>query len=191
MASGLVERSPLEFDYVGQQPRGGTSRPSPPPKTFLVKIVEKPDYTHRTHIRESLIYGRWPEREDVYHLFSDHALSKNLLSQAVPPGMAHAGLVDWESFDQLDDEEKLSASLTSKTDFVRARERRRKSESKLYSLVQAYNARLAGSEQAQEGGGLLRAAEPMDDAADLQDNPLARVNSTEEESLKPAVRDAS
>ncbi|KAK3309068.1 uncharacterized protein B0T15DRAFT_128663 [Chaetomium strumarium] len=150
-AADIVARSPLEFDYVDQQHDGKgtanspTSGPSHPQKTFYVQIKETLLYQHRTHIRENPIYGRWPAPND--NLLLEHSMTKAALSQAVPQGMAHAGLVDWATCGQLDAQE----TLTSKADHIAARRRRRMNESKFESLVGAYNARHAASGRLKEG----------------------------------------
>jgi hypothetical protein len=140
----MVARSPLEFDYVGQQHDGNgtgnspTTGPShPQTKTFYVQIKATLLYQHKTHIRENPIYGRWPAPNG--NLLLEHSMTKAALSQAVPQGMAHAGLVDWATCGQLDAQE----TLPSKVDHIAARRRRRMNESKFESLVEAYNARHA------------------------------------------------
>lgn len=141
--STLVEKSPLEFDYVAQQPQQGPNvkdQPAAPPKTFRVRLSQNPEYKHRTHIRESQLYGRWPKNDD--NLFAEDSMQKSFLSRVVPQGMAHAGLIDWESCGQLDDQESISTWLNAKADYVEARRRRRAAEGPpAYSLVQAYNAK--------------------------------------------------
>ncbi|KAK4236427.1 hypothetical protein C8A03DRAFT_35672 [Achaetomium macrosporum] len=153
-AADIVARSPLQFDYVSQQHDGRgaanspMSRPShPQKKTFYVQIKETYIYQHKTHIRENPIHGRWPAPNDS--LLLENSMTKAALSQAVPHGMAHAGLVDWATCGQLDGQE----TLTSKEDHIAARRRRRMNESKFGSLVEAYNARHASGRQREGGHG--------------------------------------
>ncbi|KAK4243950.1 hypothetical protein C7999DRAFT_17744 [Corynascus novoguineensis] len=149
MALNLIAKSPLEFEYAAR--RSATRLVTPnttttEPKTFLVKIVENPDYKHRTHIRESLTYGRWPEHEQQRkqrdagaQLFVEDSLPRASLSAICPPGIASAGLADWESAGQLGEDEGLATWLSGKADFVQARQMKKARNATAFeSLVEAY-----------------------------------------------------
>lgn len=143
MAHSLIERSPLQFDYVPQQGRGNgaadsTANPASANKTFLVKIIEKSEYKHKTHIKESLTYGRWPEHDT---LFLEDSLPKGALRQACPRDMAYNGMTDWESCGQLDEGDALSTWLSQKGDFVQARHARKQRQSAFESLLEIHNAK--------------------------------------------------
>jgi hypothetical protein len=149
MARGLIERSPLQFDYVPQQSRGHSVADNPATaanKTFLVKIIEKSEYRHKTHIKESLTYGRWPEHDT---LFLEDSLPKGALRQACPRDMAYNGMTDWESCGQLDEGDSLSTWLSQKGDFVQARHARKQRQSAFESLLGIYSAK--HGDKAREG----------------------------------------
>jgi hypothetical protein len=151
MARGLIARSPLQFDYVPQQSRGNGAADSSTTaasanKTFLVKIIEKSEYRHKTHIKESLTYGRWPEHDT---LFLEDSLPKGALRQACPRDMAYNGMTDWESCGQLDEGDSLSTWLSQKGDFVQARHARKQRQSAFESLLGIYSAK--HGDKAREG----------------------------------------
>lgn len=142
MAVNLVAKSPLEFEYAARQSAGTAHEP----KTFLVKIVENPEYKHRTHIRESLTYGRWPEHEQQRklrgadaQLFAMDSMPRAALSAVCPRGIASAGLADWESAGQLAEDDGMATWLSGKVDFVQARQMKRARNATAFeSLVEAY-----------------------------------------------------
>ncbi|KAK3301306.1 uncharacterized protein B0H64DRAFT_370445 [Chaetomium fimeti] len=141
MAHSLIAKSPLQFDVAAPQNHHTTpitttptsTPPSPQTKTFLVKIASKPDHNHKTHIREALTYGRWPEQGQAHAqaLFLSDSLPRAALADTVPAGLARAGLADWESAGQLaagggDGEDGGVATwLVGGADFVAARRARR------------------------------------------------------------------
>ncbi|KAK4149236.1 hypothetical protein C8A00DRAFT_38173 [Chaetomidium leptoderma] len=153
IAAGLVERSPLQFDFAAQRGRGGAATDSATSanKTFLVKIVEKSDYKHKTHIRESPLYGRWPQPQHNNSLFQEDSVAKAALRRACPQGMDWYGLVDWESCGQADVDGGLATRLNSKTDYVQSRRTRQNSKGKFESLMEAYEAK-HGKREGREGG---------------------------------------
>ncbi|KAL2257435.1 hypothetical protein VTK26DRAFT_176 [Humicola hyalothermophila] len=142
--AGLVEKSPLQFDYVPEHGHqagaaaGTTPDSTTSTKTFTVTIQEQPNHMHRTRIRESLLYGRWPEQDK---LLSQNSLSIAALRWSVPRDLAWAGLVDWESHGQLDGPGALGAWLDSDQDYVQARTIRQKNKVGFDSLVEAFNSR--------------------------------------------------
>ncbi|KAL2157392.1 hypothetical protein VTH06DRAFT_6211 [Thermothelomyces fergusii] len=145
MALTLVIKSPLEFEYAARQPAGKTAEP----KTFLVKIVENPEYKHHTHIREAFTYGRWPEHEQQRkqqdadaQLFAMDSMPRAALAAVCPPGIASAGLADWESAGQRAEDDGLATWLSGKIDFVQARlMKRARNATAFESLVEAYERR--------------------------------------------------
>ncbi|KAL2173205.1 uncharacterized protein P884DRAFT_252365 [Thermothelomyces heterothallicus CBS 202.75] len=151
MALNLVAKSPLEFEYAARQSASTrtAAATTPEPKTFLVKIVENPAYKHRTHIRESLTYGRWPEHEQQRkqrdadaQLFAMDSMPRAALGAVCPPGIASAGLADWESAGQLAEDDGLATWLSGKVDFVQARQMKRARNATAFeSLVEAYERR--------------------------------------------------
>ncbi|KAK4038030.1 hypothetical protein C8A01DRAFT_17845 [Parachaetomium inaequale] len=172
MALSLVAKSPLQFDYAARQ--GRSNRTTTAPKTFLVKITEKPDYSHKTRIREALIYGRWPSPgpepepqpefgqqqqqqqqqqygdRDPAALFREDSLPRAALRAACPRDMAWAGLTDWESAGQLDGDG--GAGLSHKGDYAQARLMKRgRNDSWFESLAEVYLARHE-REESREGG---------------------------------------
>ncbi|KAK4121026.1 hypothetical protein N657DRAFT_636078 [Parathielavia appendiculata] len=156
-ARRLIEQSPFVFDYRTQQQSGKTSsslsaadnkplttNATNPPngatsvRTFLVKVTEKFDYKHKTRIRSSILYGHWPQHDDI---FQADSVAKAVLRRSVPEGLDLDGLADWESFGQADeDESNLAASLRDKRDFVKARGIRKANDASGFeSLVELWN----------------------------------------------------
>ncbi|KAH6845066.1 hypothetical protein B0I37DRAFT_175464 [Chaetomium sp. MPI-CAGE-AT-0009] len=174
MADNLIAKSPLQFDVATRQEHHhsnnkpittttttttDTPTPSPTPQptqTFLVKITSKPDYNHKTHIREALTYGRWPEQgqEHAQALFLADSVARVALADAVPPGIARAGLADWESAGQLDgDDGGVATWLSNRGDFATARRmRKERVQSGFESLVGLFEGR-HGHGAKKEGGG--------------------------------------
>ena len=183
MADNLIAKSPLQFDVAAQPPNQHTKpiitarlpasalppppNPTPPTtKTFLVKISPKPDYNHKTHIREALTYGRWPEHtqqeqeqqqegENAQALFRADSLARAALSDTVPPGLARAGLADWESAGQLGGADEAPATWLSRGgDFAGARRAKRgRNRSGFESLVGLWEGRRGGSPLVKGGVG--------------------------------------
>lgn len=144
MANDLCQTSPFQFDYVPQQ---RPHHPTPPvaapdaKKTFYVKITPSPEYPHKTRIRESPLYGRWPEHDGM--LWHNDSLPKAVLARELPRDMARRGLADWEGCGQREDSGEDSAAavaawLESKKDYVAARKLRREREGKWESLVEMF-----------------------------------------------------
>lgn len=179
MAENLVAKSPLQFDVAGQPPnqhnRVLTTFTNPPPgtstapettKTFLVRIQPKPDYVHKTHIRESLVYGRWPEHaqgqdQDLDQaLFLADSLPRAALADALPPGIARPGLADWESAGQLGEDDGVATWLSHGGDFATARRARRmRNRSAFESLVGLWEERRMSREGVgRVDGGVARPA---------------------------------
>lgn len=143
-AIGLVAQSPLQFDYVPERghqagaPASTAPNPTTSNKTFILSIQEQPNHMHKTRIRESLLYGRWPEQAK---LLSQTSLAMAALRWSVPRDLAHAGLVDWESHGQLEGPAALGTFLKSNQDYVQARSIRQRNKVAFDSLVEAYNSR--------------------------------------------------
>ncbi|KAH6649839.1 hypothetical protein F5144DRAFT_597350 [Chaetomium tenue] len=189
MADNLIANSPLQFD-VAAQPQNQHNKlllttttpagphPSTTPettKTFLVRIQSKPDYNHKTHIRESLVYGRWPEQGQIPNpdqtqpqpqiqpqnpspspsLFLSDSLARAALSDALPPSLARAGLADWESAGQLGEDDGVATWLNHGGDFVAARRARRgRNRSAFESLVGLWEGRRGVKGEREGEGGL-------------------------------------
>ncbi|KAL2264762.1 hypothetical protein VTJ83DRAFT_7272 [Remersonia thermophila] len=173
MAADLIESSPLEFDYV-PQPRSHASPPSPPSpastasaaatanttslsrgkKTFLVKITEHPNYPHKTRIRESPLYGRWPEHDGA--LWHNDSVPKAVLAKELPRDLARRGLADWESCGQLGDGDDAAVApwLSRKADYAMARRLKRERTPAWESLMEMYRAakeaRVAAGEEEED-----------------------------------------
>jgi hypothetical protein len=115
-----------------------------PACTFLVKIIEKPDYAHRTRIRNSQLYGRWPQHDG---LFQQDSATRAALCRSVPGNIDFDGLADWESFGQADEDEAPSSMLINKRHFVQVRRMRKSNDGAGFeSLVEMWNARHGGGE---------------------------------------------
>ncbi len=110
-------------------------------KQFLVKIIEKPEYKHKTRIRDHPTTDCWPE---PHAIFRPNSVARAALRQTVPRDMAFDGLTDWESAGQLDGDDTLSTRLASKTDYVRARSARRAKKAASGNLAEMYKARHGG-----------------------------------------------
>lgn len=152
MAHALVERSPLQFDYVPQHGRkvaadagdSADASSSEQKKTFLVKITENDAYPHKTRIRESATYGNWPKQ---CSLFQTASIPRAALSRACPEDMAWNGLTDWETGGQLDEGEELSTWLQKKSDYVQARQLRQRNKAGFESLRVLYHEKHGGKEE--------------------------------------------
>lgn len=167
MAQNLIAKSPFQFDYVAQkqahEAAAAAAAAAPPTtptptgvqKTFRVKIVEKPEYKHKTRMRDLTTYDRWPE---LHALFQPSSIPRAALQQAVPRDMAFHGLADWESAGQLDGDDTPSTRFSFNTDYVRARSARRAKKPAFESLAEAYKARHGDGEG---GGGRGGAGPPV------------------------------
>ncbi|KAL1836047.1 hypothetical protein VTJ49DRAFT_5632 [Mycothermus thermophilus] len=184
MAADLVESSPLEFDYV-PQPRNHAPRPpaaaattaslSRGKKTFLVKITEHPNYPHKTRIRESPLYGRWPEHDGA--LWHNDSVPKAVLAKELPRDLARRGFADWESCGQLGDGDDAAVApwLSRKADYAMARQLKRERTPPWESLMGMYRAARAAREAAgeEEGGEEMFAEEEPDVEVPYEAEPEA------------------
>ncbi|KXX81813.1 hypothetical protein MMYC01_202987 [Madurella mycetomatis] len=139
-AVGIIARSPLQFDYRPEHdhaPASSVKKPSAN-KTFTVTIFREPDYKHKTHIKESPVYGRWPQEESLFH---ETSFARGALRLAVPRDMAWEGLSDWETGGQLEGPETHASLLSGKKDFAEARLLRKMNRSTFRSLTELYTAR--------------------------------------------------
>ncbi|KAK4104329.1 hypothetical protein N658DRAFT_466431 [Parathielavia hyrcaniae] len=178
IAHRLVEQSPFVFDYTPQQQSrkntttttsrslsvavndSPTTNPSTtaeentqPVRTFLVKMTDKQDYAHRTRIRSSVLYGRWPAHDDGL-VFREDSVARAALRRAVPAGPDADGLADWESFGQADDDDTAGVlPLRDPRDFVQARRQRQADGATGFeSLVELWNKKYV-EEKGRIGGG--------------------------------------
>ncbi|KAL2128119.1 hypothetical protein VTI74DRAFT_9629 [Chaetomium olivicolor] len=142
VANKLLLNSPLKFDFIAPRSHRDpavAARSTLEPKTFHVRVLEKPEYAHRTRIRQSLIYGPWPQPPDT--VFTEHSLPRAILRRIVPRDMAWKGLIDWESAGQLDEVEGVTTQLGSHADYIEARMVLQRNRVEFASLVDAYEAK--------------------------------------------------
>jgi hypothetical protein len=124
MVRHLVDRSPLQFDWVARKkaPAGPAPTAESAQKTFLVKIIDKPEYNHRSVVESMPTSGCWPRSDAV---FQQTSVPRAALRQSVPRDMAFEGLSDWDSAGQLADYGPAYKALETATDFIRERQARR------------------------------------------------------------------